>query len=78
MNHIWAASLFSALAGILLGFTTLCAYEAYAIASGNDPTISRIVAYTFAASPHAYIIGIFVAGAIFGALVTHFTNWSAV
>lgn len=71
----WGAILFIALALILLAGVVLCILEAYSTATGKDPTISRVVAYTFAKNPHWYVTGVFVAGVILGALVTHFTNW---
>jgi hypothetical protein len=70
--------LFAAIALILLGGCGLCAYESFCIFTGKDPTISRIVAYTFSTNQHLYMVGVFIAGVVLGSLITHFTNWSAV
>jgi hypothetical protein len=67
----WGAILFLALGLILFAGVILCALEPYSTATGKDPTISRVVAYSFAKNPHLYV----VAGVILGAAVTHFTNW---
>lgn len=69
------ATLFLLCGLILLALSGLCVFEWYAIQFKGEPTISRIVAYSFATNPHLYMIGIFTTGVIFGALVTHFTNW---
>lgn len=72
----WGGLLFAALGVVLLGGVGMCWYEAYALIAGKT-TISSLVASSFADNPHTYILGVFVAGVILGALVTHFTNWSA-
>lgn len=72
----WGAIFFWLLALILLAIAGGCVYEGYAIQFQKAPTISKIVAYQFATNPHLYMVGIFLAGCILGALVCHFTNWS--
>jgi hypothetical protein len=74
----WGALFFAALGLFMQAIALGCAYEAYAVASGAVPTISRITAFQFTQHPATYLISVFVFGVIFGALITHFTNWKAV
>lgn len=71
----WAAILFVALAVILLGFAGLLLYEAYAVQTGKDPTISKIVAFHFETHPRLCALGAFIAGGILVGLLVHFLNW---
>lgn len=74
----FGAIFFAALAIMLFALSLGCTYEAYAVWTGKTATISRITAYQFVQHPATYMVGVFVFGVIFGALVTHFTNWRAV
>lgn len=73
----WASVFFVALAIILSGGAGLCVYEAYAVQTGKDPTISKIVAYHFATHPALCFLGAFIAGGIVCGLLVHFVNWKA-
>lgn len=71
-------SIFFAALGLLLQALAIgCAYESYAVGTKKVATISRITAYQFVTHPATYMSGVFIAGVILGALITHFTNWKA-
>lgn len=71
----WAAVLFVSLAIVLLGGAGLLLYEAFAVATGKDPTISKIVAFHFETHPRLCALGAFIAGGIIVGLLVHFLNW---
>jgi hypothetical protein len=64
-----------ALGVILFGGGILCAYEAYSVATGKDPTISKIVSYHFETRPRLCALGAFIAGGVIVGLLVHFLNW---
>lgn len=72
----WGSVFFGSIGLLLQALAIGCAYESYAVGSGKDPTISRIVAFQFVSHPRTYIIGVFIAGVILGSVVTHFANWT--
>lgn len=75
MARFMAGAIFFAAALICLGFFVALAYEAYAVVTHRDPTISAITALQIASHPAVAGFAIFASGVLIGALVTHFTNW---
>lgn len=62
-----------AFAVILLGFAGVVAYEAFAFATGLDPTISFITATEFARHPAVWLAFFLPLMLLAGALAAHFT-----
>jgi cytochrome c oxidase assembly factor CtaG len=75
VTSIVSASIFVAAALICLGFAVALAFEALAIATGKEPTISSLSASAIASHPHVALLATLGVGVLLGALATHFTNW---
>lgn len=68
--------IFASAGTILLGFAMAMYYEGFAFFTRKVPTISAITAEQLLAHPHWFVTGVFMAGILLGALVTHFTHWT--
>lgn len=71
----WGGILFSAITIVFIGAAGMCAYESWALFSGKDPTVSKIVAYQFATHPQTAWVTVAAVMFVLGALTTHFVNW---
>ena len=71
----WGGILFIAITLVFIGAAGMCGYEAIALFTGKDPTISKITAFHFATHPIACTVGVGLVMFVLGALTTHFVNW---
>jgi hypothetical protein len=78
LTQLLSASIFAAAALICLGVALALGFEAAAILTGREPTLSNLSAQQIAAHPHVALIVTFLVGVLLGALITHFTRWSSV
>ncbi len=74
-TRILSGLIFVAAGLILTGFALAMFFEAAAIITGKEPTISRLSAQAIADHPHLALLTTLLIGILVGALVTHFTNW---
>lgn len=75
LARLMAGLIFFAGGTFAAGFVFSLWYEAYAVWTTKDPTISQITALQIASHPAVAGFFIFASGVLLGALVTHFTNW---
>ncbi len=69
--------IFAALALIVTGFAVALWFEAAAIWSGREATLSALSASAIASHPHLALLSGVLFGVLVGALAVHFTNWRA-
>lgn len=67
---------FSGLGLVFLGLSVLMAYEAVAVFTRQEPTISLITSYEFLKNPVWWVTILAMLMFALGALVTHFTHWT--
>ena len=67
---------FSGLGFVFLGLAVLMAYEAVAVFTRQEPTISLVTSFEFLRHPSWWVTLACLVAFAFGALVTHFTHWT--
>ena len=75
-GRVLGGVIFIAAALIVSGFALALWYEAFAVLTGRQSTISSLSASAIAQHPHIALLSTLVIGVLLGALVTHFTRWS--
>ncbi len=75
MTRVFSGLLFVGVGLILAGFAVAMFFEAFAILTGREPTLSALSASAIAQHPHLALLFTLLVGILIGALVTHFTNW---